>query len=400
MKLFSQSLLVRSLALISLIALTFVQPARAQKKPREITDVVIFKNGDQLSGKFERSVTGNILFKSDAVGEVTISLDKVKELRPSSSYVVIKKDEKITRTPKQPVSVAVEDSTLKQTLPTGAVETIAIKDVGYIIDGETYHKELTENPGPFHNWNGSITGGVTVLQSTSYGQTFTLGTSLIRAVPTVAYLPPRTRTTFNLLETYGKLTQPLIPLPAFCNGSKNPPGCQDSVAKTNIFHTDFEHDKYLTQRFYILGNVVFDHNYGQGLDFQQLYGFGAGYTILETPIQQLDVKGDIHYMRQNFIQYPPPQISSPNQNLIGSTFGEAYKRTLPGKILLTQSGTYIQSWNNTNAWSAIGAFGLALPVYRRFALSVNLLDNYLNNPAFGYKKNSLQFVTGVTYTLR
>jgi len=30
---------------------------------------------------------------------------------------------------------------------------------------------------------------------------------------------------------------------------------------------------------------------------------------------------------------------------------------------------------------------------------VNLLDNYLNNPAFGFKKNSLQFVTGVTYTL-
>ena len=51
------------------------------------------------------------------------------------------------------------------------------------------------------------------------------------------------------------------------------------------------------------------------------------------------------------------------------------------------------------AWSAIGAFGLALPVYHRFSLSVNLLDNYLNNPAFGFNKNSLQFVTGVTYTL-
>jgi len=46
-----------------------------------------------------------------------------------------------------------------------------------------------------------------------------------------------------------------------------------------------------------------------------------------------------------------------------------------------------------------GVFGLALPVYHRLSLSVNFLDNYLNNPAFGYKKNSLQFVTGVTYTL-
>jgi hypothetical protein len=43
--------------------------------------------------------------------------------------------------------------------------------------------------------------------------------------------------------------------------------------------------------------------------------------------------------------------------------------------------------------------GLALPVYHRFSLSVNLLDNYLNLPSPGFNKNSLQFVTGVTYTL-
>jgi hypothetical protein len=96
---------------------------------------------------------------------------------------------------------------------------------------------------------------------------------------------------------------------------------------------------------------------------------------------------------QNF---QPPTV---NQNLIGSTFGEAYKRTLPAKLLLTESGTYIQSWNNFQAYSAIGNIGLTMPVYKRFSLSVNALDNYLNNPAFGYKKNSFQFVTGVTYTL-
>ena len=111
------------------------------------------------------------------------------------------------------------------------------------------------------------------------------------------------------------------------------------MAKTNIFHTDFEHDKYITPRFYMLGDVMFDHNYSQGLNFQQIYGVGAGYTVIQTPIHQFDVKGDIHYERQNFIQFPPPLVSSANQNLIGSTFAEAYKRILPGKILFTESGT-------------------------------------------------------------
>jgi hypothetical protein len=41
-----------------------------------------------------------------------------------------------------------------------------------------------------------------------------------------------------------------------------------------------------------------------------------------------------------------------------------------------------------------------VPTYKRFSLNVNLLDDYLNNPAIGFKNNSLQFVTGVLYTLK
>lgn len=371
--------------------------SRAQDKPAApAADVVVLKNGDQLTGKFERSIGTDITFKSDIVGEVTIPMDKVKELRSGSNFVVLQKNEKITRQSKQAGTLALEDSTLTETIPGVAPQTIPAKNVAYVVDGATYNKELNGNPGFFHGWNGAVTGGATVLQSSSYGQTLTAGVSLIRAIPSVAYLPPRTRTTFNLLETYGKLTQPVIP---------NPTHLPASVAKTSIFHTDFEHDKYVTPRFYMLGDLSFDHNFAQGMNLQQIYGVGAGYTILQDAVQQLDAKADLHYSQLKYIapiQPPPPAApipQTPDLNLIGSTFGEAYKRALPGKILLTQSGTFIQSWNKTDAWSAIGSLGLALPVYHRFSLSLNLLDNYLNLPSPGFNKNSLQFVTGVTYTL-
>jgi len=388
--------LVRSLVVAGVVATLTPSILRAQDKPAApAPDVVTFKNGDQLTGKFERSVGDGLVFKSDAVGEVTIPMDKVKELRSSGNFMVLKKNEKITRTSKQAETLAVEDGSVKETAPNGTQETIASKDVGYIVDSATYNKELNGHPGFFRGWDGAVTGGATVLQSTSYGQTLTAGIALIRAIPSVPYLPPRTRTTFNLLETYGKLTQPVVP---------NPTNQPAAVAKTSIFHTDFEHDKYFTSRFYMLGGLSYDHNFSQGMDLQQIYGVGAGYTILLDAVQQLDAKADIHYSELRYIapvQPPPPAAPipvTPNLNLVGSTFGEAYKRVLPGKILLTQSGTYIQSWNNTDAWSAIGQLGLALPVYHRFSLSLNLLDNYLNNPATGFNKNSLQFVTGVTYT--
>jgi hypothetical protein len=376
---------ILSLAVLCLISGVLTQPATAQEKPAAPPpDVVIFKNGDQLTGTLERGEGNNVIFKSDIVGEVTISMDKVKELRTNGSFTVLKKDEKITRTSKQPGNITFGENNVTVTHPNGTPEIVEDKDLAFIIDSATYNKEI-DNPGIWYGWNGSITGGATVLQSTSFGQTLTAGISLIRAIPTVPYLPPRTRTTFDLLQTYGKLTQPTVP-------QTNPP-TPTAVAKTNIFHTDFEHDKYFTSRMFVFAGLQLDHNFSQGLDFGQIYGVGLGVTAIKDAKQQLDLRADIHYQRQNFV---PP---TPNEDLIGSSFGEAYSRTLPGKMLFTQSGTFIQSWNDTGVWSAIAAAGLALPVYHRFSLSVNILNNYLSNPAIGFNNNSFQFVSGVTYTL-
>jgi hypothetical protein len=374
------------LVVLCLISGVFVQQTTAQDAAaKPAPDVVVFKNGDQLTGTLERGEGDSVVFKSDIVGEVTIPLDKVKELHSAGNFAVLKKGEKITHTSVQPGSITSTDSSIIVSHKGGTTETVPVKDVSAIVDDATYNKEVARNPGIWYGWKGSIVGGATIVQSTQTGRTFTAGISLIRAIPTVTYLPMRTRTTFNLLETYGKFTQPTIP--------QTTPPTPDSIAKTNIFHTDFEHDKYFTQRMYALVGVSYDHNYAQGLNLQQIYGAGLGWTVLQDSLQQLDVKADVHYERQNF---QPPTVS---QDLIGSTFGEAYKRNLPAKLLLTESGIYIQSWNNLQAYSAIGAVGLAMPVYHRFSLSVSMLDTYLNNPAFGYKKNSFQFVTGVTYTL-
>ena len=77
-----------------------------------------------------------------------------------------------------------------------------------------------------------------------------------------------------------------------------------------------------------------------------------------------------------------------------------YHRNLPRKILFTEAGNFIYSWNNSDAYSANLSAGLAFPIWKRFAANVGGADNFVNNtPAF-YKKNSFQFVTGVSYTLK
>jgi Protein of unknown function, DUF481 len=351
-------------------------------------DLIVFNNGDQLTGTLESATGDSFVFKSDIVGEVKVTADKIKELRSAGKFVALKNGEKVTRTSKAPGAFTYGDNAVSvaDTPSSSAPEVVPVKDLAELIDGATYTKEVTSNPGPFSNWTGAVSGGVTLVESSTTGQTFTAAVNLLRLVPTVDFLPPRTRDTIDLLETYGKITQPTIP-------QTNPP-TPDSVAKTNIFHADAEHDKYFTPRVYGLVGVAFDHNFAQGLNFQQIYGAGVGWTVIKTPVQEFDLKADVHYERQNFV---PPTAST---DLIGSSFTELYHRNLPAKIVFTESGTFIPSWNDPSIYSAVFAAGLQLPTYKRFSLSLNVLDNYLSNPAFGYKDNSFQFVTGVVYTLK
>jgi hypothetical protein len=372
------------LCLMSALLVQQTATARAQAKPDP--DYIIFSNGDRLTGTLERAVGSNIIFKSDMTGEITVPLAKIKELHSSGSFAVLKLGEKVTRTSKTPGNITYADDAITVAEPNHTTETVPVKDLAFVIDSATYTKQVTYNPTPLQGWNGAITGGVTLIRATDFGENFNLGIGLIRAIPSVPFLPARTRSTVNVLETYGKLTSPVIP--------QTIPASPAATTKTSIFHADAEHDKYFSSRLYALAAVSFDHNYSQGLSLQSIYGGGIGYTVFQTPIQQLDLKADVHYERQSFF------APTPGDNLIGSTFGEAYRRNLVHKIVFTETGSFIPAWNNSNAYSAIVAAGLVLPTYKRLSVNLNVLDNYLNNPAAGYNKNSFQFITGVSYTLK
>ena len=224
------------------------------------------------------------------------------------------------------------------------------------------------------------------MQATNFGTTFNLGLNLVRLAPMVPYLPPHNRQTFNLSEAYGKLTEPAIP--------QTIPATPNSVAKTSIFHADFEYDRYFSSRFYALGDTSFDHSFAQGLNLQQVYGAGFGWTPLQRANQQLDLKVDAHYEMQQFLATE----GTPSQNLIGSTFAENYRRTLPKKLLLTETASILPAWNNSNAYSANGTIDLALPTFRRLTVNVGASDSLINDPPTGYQKNSFQFTTAIGYT--
>ena len=364
-------------------AVSLAQQTQPPSKPD--ADILVFTNGDQLTGHLERVAGGSVVFKSDMAGEVTISVNKVKELRSGAKFAALRKGKpgKDNLVGEGDVHFAADTVTI--TPPSAAPVTLAAKDLGFLIDAPTYDSQVNHDIPFRKGWSGAVTGGATIVRSTDDTTSFTAGIALARVVPSVAYLPTRNRTTFNLIETYGKATTPVIP--------PTVPATPAAVTKTSIFHTDAERDQYFNPRLYALADVAFDHNFSQGLDLQQLYGGGIGWTPVQTAKQQLDLKADVHFEKQTF-------TTGPNPDIIGTIFGEAYKRNLPHTIVFTESGNFIPAWNHPSDYSAMVTGALVLPTYKRLSTSLAVTDNYLNDPAPFYNKNSFQFVAGLSYALK
>jgi hypothetical protein len=365
--------------------------------PKAPPDVLVFTNGDQLSGTFLHEVGGKVTFHSDMVGDVDIEWSKIKELRTQTKMAVLEKS--VTLNPRKPVPANVPQGTVTVAADTvtvhpennATIPPIAVKDATYIVDQTTLTKQMGHEPGFFTAWNGSATAGATIVQSTQKQYTFSGDVALARVIPTMTWLNPKNRTTIDFSGSYGKITQK-----TFISGGVFYPG---TSTKTALFHADAERDEYFSPRVYVLGMAAFDHNYSLLLDLQQIYGGGIGWTAIKTPTQELDLKGTVQYEKQSFINAAP----GVNQNLIGSTFAVIYLLKLPHDMIFNQQVAYIPAWNNTRAYSITEVDSLAIPAYKNLAFSIGTLDTYLNNPPPAIpstKRNSFQFTLGVTYTIK
>ena len=367
------------MALASLMAAPDLYAQAAKDGRGPAPDVLIFIDGEKLIGHLVRSTGDKVTFKSDMAGEITVEWKKIQELRSSQPFAVIRKDVKLHHRQEDGKVPHGTIAMTEQKIVVSAGQSsqaVPVGDAAYVVDEPSFQKAL-HNPGIFEDWKGAITGGASLVEATQDSSTFTGSIGLIRAIPTENWLDPSNRTLVDLSASYGKVTQANTP-----------------TLKTAIFHADAERDEYFTARVYAFGQLAYDHNFSQGLDLQQAYGGGVGWTVIKSAKQTLDVKAGLDYVSQEF------EGSTKSQSLIGSNFTERYNRTLPHGILFNEQFSVNPAWNNTSAYSAVAGAGLTLPVYKRLSLAINSVDEFLNDPPPGFKKNSFQFTAGVTYTLR
>jgi hypothetical protein len=372
-----------SLLVIALAVGAFQQIQAQTPAPKPDPDTLLFTDGEKLIGHFVRSTGDNVIFKSDALGEQTIPWTKVKELHAAERYVVVGKSVKLTRhtdisgLPKGSVSAA-DQTLVLEPAPGAPPQRIPVAEAAHVVDEATFQNVLFHSPGFFEDWRGAVTGGVALVEATQRARSFTGAIALIRAVPLEGWLSPRNRTIVEFSVSDGSVTQPNTP-----------------KIKTNIFHADAERDEYFRGKdLYGFAQAAFDHNYSQGLDLQSNIGGGLGYTVIKKANEALDFKGSLTYIRQNF------EANASDTSLFGSNFIETFSRRTARGIFFLQQITITPTWTELHDYSGSASGSVAIPVFKRLGFTTSLSDNYLNNPPPGFKKNSFQLTTGLTYTLK
>ncbi len=360
-------------------------PVCAQTPPKPEPDVLMLVDGEKLIGHLVESNGATVHFKSDLVGDVTVDWSKVKELHSAQKFAVVTK-EAVTQEkgrgrkavpPDVPQgSISVADEKIEVATSTGT-RTIPVADAANVLDVPAFEKAFVQNPNFFRDWTGTITAGAALVQATQTNRTFTESISLVRGIPAEDWLPRRNRTAFDVSSSYGLQSQPGSP-----------------SIKTSIYHVDAERDEYFTGSVFAFGQAQFDHNFSQGLDLQQTYVGGIGWSAIKRANETLDLKAGVSYVEQEF------SGATKTENLAGSVFDEKFMRKLGKGSTFTQELSVSPSWTNSRALSALGNATLALPVYKQLTFTLGVIENYLNDPPPGFKKNSFQSTAGLTYVLK
>ncbi len=374
--------------------LLLVDSALAQAKSPAASDVLLFVNGEQLTGTLTGATDAGITFNSVMAGAIKVPWAKVKTLTSAQHFAVIEKNLKLSKRDALiavPVgSVRADDKTLTVATSSGT-RTELIANTSMLMDAAAFDRALRK-VSLLQGWAGSVTAGASLVRATENSTTFNGSITLTRGIPAVTWIPARDRSIINYSQSYGTTSQGGL-----------------LTDETNIFHANFERDEYFSPRLYGFGSLTFDHNFSSQLGLQQAYGGGVGITVIKNARQELDFKADLHYEKQAFFDTASgPTATSQDQNLFGSTFTENWLRHLSTKgLIFTEFGSVSPAWHQTNsstqqpnAYSAHVDGTLKFPVYKGFAFNVGAVEDFLNNAPAGSKRNSTQFTTGITYTLQ
>lgn len=331
------------------------------------TEVIHFKNGDRLTGDWQRVERGKLILKTEALGEVAIPLTWLESFTTTKRAVASLRNGQVLR----------GELTM---LPSGAwqvrtgrgVRMVAPRDVEAIYPQSVHEPRTPEHTfSTWLNWRGTGSLGYSLVRGGDrQAGTFNAALNATRGQPDLAGLVEPWRTTVNFTMLFAH-TQTNSGLRISAN------------SVTSLLRQDF----LFTPNNFVFGLVTFEHIQPQNVDFRQTYGLGIGRDVVRRPRVAASFLGGTTLVKERI------QTGLRRQNS-ESLFGEKLSLGLSDQVNLTHQFSFYPNLSDTGQFRFDTTSVLSTRLTSRLSLNVNLIDRYLSLPVPGRKKNELVVTTG------
>ena len=177
---------MRHLALLILSILAWGGSARG--------DIMRFKNGDLLTGEWQRVNGSSLIFKSENLGEVTVSISKVKSMDSTRSSAILLKSGDAFRG----MLSLLESGAWELRGEDGGVRHVAPGSVMAIYPLQTYYSKAGETRRVWQNWVGGSSVGYSLVRGERDAGTLSIGVNATRREPDLPGYKERFRTNYLL----------------------------------------------------------------------------------------------------------------------------------------------------------------------------------------------------------
>ena len=314
-------------------------------------DEVIFLNGDRLTGKISGAASGKLVLKTDAAGEVTIDLAKVRTI--STDEPVVMKTVGDAPPVRTRLARGAEGQVQTEPAPGTTAQAIPISQISVI------------NP-PVPAWHGSL----------ALNGLFTAGNTEAQQIGFTGALSKRwerDRLTFDAVYTFGR---------------QEDPDTGEKVTTTDYGRISGKYDHFFTKKFYGYALVKAEHDGVADLEYRLSPGLGVGYQWFESPTFNLSTEAGLAYVYEKY-------EDEDANDYVGPRLAYAVDWTPVTALTLYHTFEYLPAFDDFSNYLMNLVAGTKLKITKAFFGDLRFEWAYDSTPAQDREKTDTRFLVGI-----
>jgi putative salt-induced outer membrane protein YdiY len=338
--------------------------------------VVTLKNGERVTGTWVSVQNGNLTFKSDTLGQLTIPVNKITSFAPTKPAVIVRTDHSTARG-----QLKLLPSGNWQVSQNGRVQVVPASKVAVIMPEAQYTSLVYHKAAPWQDWKGNANLGYNLQRGNQQSNVISINVTATRERPAAPTFERHFRTNYSLVMLYSTVRQ---------NGSS---------ISANTLTTNLEEDYLFTPANFLFVSGELDHIQPEGLYLRQTYGGGYGRDLIHSSRTKLSVLAGLTFVNQKLYTVPPSTAPAPPASQYAEALvGEKLDMALTKRLHLNHFLNFYPNLTSTGQYYFDTSTGLAMTLTSRLTANINFVDEYLSNPVLGSHKNNVALTLGFGLT--